>query len=116
MGLPDVASDDAVVSNSDASEDRRVAINRDIVLQNRMTRNVERITVGIELETLAAKGDTLVKTYMIADNASLAYHHTRTMVDAEILTDLCSRMDVDTRTAMRQLGDDTRDDRHSQHQ
>ena len=114
--LPDVATDDAVMAYGDAAENTGVAIDSDIVLQNRMARNVEGVAIDIELETLAAKGDTLIKAYVVADDAGLAYNHTCTVVDAEVLADLGSRMDVDTCTAVGQLGNDAGNDGHTQGQ
>ena len=60
MCLPDVAANNAVVSNGDASENRRVAIHRDIVLKDRMSWYIERIAVSVELKAFAAERDTLV--------------------------------------------------------
>ena len=56
--------------------------------------------------------DALEKVYMIANDTRFTDHHARTMVDGEILSDLCARMNVDTRVGMSLLGDDTRNDRN----
>ena len=51
---------------------------------------------------------------MTADNTRFADHHTRTVVYREIFADLCTRVDIDSRLRMSQLGDDTWYNGHAQ--
>ena len=61
-----------------------------------MARTVHHVSFLVILETLCSKGHSLVEGYVVANDGCLAYHHSRTMVNTEILTDSGSRMDVNT--------------------
>ena len=60
------------------------------------------------------KSHTLIDLYTITDDRCLSNYHTSTMVDKEIFSNGCSRMDVNTCDAMGIFGHDTRDQRHFQ--
>ena len=109
---PDVTTDDRVMTNGDATQDRGIGIDGDIVFDDRVARHIEHIALFVVLKALSAQGDTLIEGHMIAYDGCLANHHTRTVVDGEILTNLGSRMDIDTSLGMSQFGDDTWYHRH----
>src|SRR5690606_26154316 len=60
------------------------------------------------VDTQSPQCNTLIYFYMVAYNTGLTNHHTSSMVYAKMLTDLCSRMNVNTGIAMRMLRDDPR--------
>ena len=103
-----------MVSDGDTSEDRGVGIDRHVILDNRMTRYVQHVAVLIIFEALGTKGHTLIECHVVADDTRLTNDHTRAVVDGEILSDGGTRMDVDTSLRVRQLCDDTGDDRYLQ--
>ena len=55
------------------------------------------ISVFIELETLCAERYTLIQLNMVAYYAGLAYHHTRAVVNKEVVPYSRIRMDIYTR-------------------
>ena len=92
------------MTDGDTTEDGGVGIDGDVVLQDRVTRNVHRTTFGIVLEVLRTERHTLVQHHMRTDDSGLADDHTRTMIDAEMVAYLCRRVNIDTRSAMREFG------------
>ena len=79
-----------------------------------MTRHVQHITLLVILEALGTQRHTLIQRHVVADNRGLSDHHTRAVVYREILTDLSTRMNIDTRLRVSLFGDDTRNHRHLQ--
>ena len=102
------------MADGDAAEDRGIRIDGNVVLDDRVTWDVEHIALLVILETLGTKGDTLIESDVIANDRGLTDDDTRAVVDGEILADLSTWMDVDTCLGVGQLGDDTRDDGHLQ--
>ncbi len=111
---PDVTADGGVVADGDAAENGGVGIDGHVVLENRVTGDVEHVALLVVLETLGTKGDALIERDVVADDGSLANDDARAVVDGEILAYLCTRMDVDTSLGMGQLGDNAWDDGHAQ--
>ena len=74
---------------------------------------LDRIALRIERETLGPESNTLVKLYMVANDARGSYHHACAMVNGEIVAYGSGRMYIDARLAMCHLGDDARDKRHA---
>ena len=111
---PDVASDGRVMADGNAPQDRGVRIDRHVVLDNRVARDVQHIPLFVVLKALGTERHTLIERHMTADDGGLANHDTRTVVDGEILTNLGSWMDINTRLRVSLFRDDTRDDRHFQ--
>ena len=86
-----------MMANSYSAQDRSVTINGDIVFYDGVTGHVEDIALLVVLEALGTQRDTLIEGDMRANNASLANHDARTVVNGKIFADLCSRMNIDTR-------------------
>ena len=97
VGHPDVAADDGVVADGDAAQDAGITVDGDIVLDDGMSGYIEHIAVGVFLEALRTQRHTLVERHMVADDGRLTNDHARTVVDGEVFTYLCARMDVDAR-------------------
>ena len=97
-------ANDGIVTNGDTTEDGGVGIDGDVVFQDRVTRNVHRTTFGIVLEVLRTERHTLVQHYVRTDDSGLADDDSRTMIDAEMVAYLCRRVNIDTRSAMREFG------------
>ena len=112
VGDPDVATDDGVVANGDATKDGGIGIDGDIVFDNRVARYVEHVAVLVVLEALGTQGDTLIDGDVFANDAGFANDDTRAVVDGEIFANLGTRMDVDTRFGVSLLSDDAGDDRY----
>ena len=79
-----------------------------------MTRHIQHIPLLVVLKALRAQGHALVQRHVVADDRRLSDHHTRAVVDGEVLANLCPRVDVDTRLRVRQFGDDPRYHGHLQ--
>lgn len=116
MGQPEVAPDYGMMPDRHTAEDRRIRINRDMVLHDRMTGLVDRTPLKIVGEVLCTEGHSLVECDMVSDDAGLADHNSCTVVDCEILAYAGSRMDVDTGSGMRQLGHDAGNHRNAENQ
>ena len=114
MRQPDITTDGRVMTNGNTSKDRGVRIDRHIVLYDGVTRNVQHISLLVVLKALGTERHTLIERHMTADDGGLANHDTRTVVDGEILTNLGSWMDINTRLRVSLFRNDTRDDRHFQ--
>ena len=61
MGEPDVAADNGVVAEGDAAEDGRIGVYGDVVLDNRVARDVEEHAVIAPREALGAERHSLVE-------------------------------------------------------
>ena len=68
-----------------------------MILDDRVARHVQHVTVLIVFEALGSQRHTLIQTHMVADNRGLTDHHARTVVYREIFAYLSSRVDIDTR-------------------
>ncbi len=112
VGHPDVASDDRMVSNGDASQDRSIGIDSDMILYDGMAGNVQHIAVLVVSEALRTQCHTLIERDVIADDCCLADDYACTVVNSEILAYLSTRMDVDTCLRVCLLSDDTWQYRH----
>ena len=53
------------------------------------------VSVVVKREALGSQSDTLIELHVVADDAGSANHHTRSMVDGEMMTDGSRGMDVD---------------------
>ena len=91
---PYVTSYDGVMADGYAAKYRCVGVDDHVVLDDRMARYVYGIAVLIKLEALGAKRNSLIELHMIAYDCSLSDNHTCAVVDAEILADTGTRMDV----------------------
>ena len=81
----------------DTSEDRGVGIDGDMVLDDRMTGNIQHVAVLIVAEALGTKRHTLIEGDVVADDGGLANDDARAVVDSKILADLGTWVNVDTR-------------------
>ena len=79
-----------------------------------MTRDVYGFAVGIIFEVTGTECDALVQHHMRTDDGRFANHDTGSMVDTEIVTNLCRRMDIDTGSGMCQFSQHARNTRHTQ--
>lgn len=111
MRQPDVATDHGMVTDGDAAEYRRVAVNGHVVFQNRVARTVDHVAVGVILEALRAKGHSLVEDDVAADDGGFADDNSRTVVNAEVVADGGTGMDIDARLGVGKLRDDAWKDR-----
>ena len=115
LGNPYVGSHYAAFSDGDATEDGGIGVDDDIIFEDRVARDsLDRIAVLIERETLGSEGYTLVEFHIVADDAGSSNHHTRTVVDGEVLADGSLRVNINTGFRMRQLSHHSRNERHSQ--
>ena len=81
---PYITANNGVMAYTYTTEDRSIGIDRDMVLQNRVTRNVYRSTLVIVFEILRSECDTLVKNDVRPNDGCLTDDDTRAVVDAEI--------------------------------
>ena len=108
MGEPDVTTHHRIMPDGDPSKYGGIGINGHMITDNLMSRHVDRPSIIIDLEILRTQSDSLVNRHMVAYDTSLTDDDTRTMVDGEIFSDLCSRVDIDAGSRMRPLGEDSR--------
>ena len=114
---PYVAADDGTFGQGDASEDCRVTIDDDVVLEYRVARDaLDGISVVVEGEALCAECDALVELHVVADDARCSDDDACAVVDGEVVPYLGSGMDVDARLAVRHFGDDAGNEGHAQQQ
>src|SRR5688572_11241871 len=99
LGEPHVAADHrAFADHGVAAEDRRVRVDRDVVLQRRMA-----LLADVEATALVReRGErhAVVELDAIADHARLADHDAGAMVDEEVAADRGAGVDVDARRAV----------------
>ena len=85
---PHVAADDGVSANGDASQNGRIGVDDDIILDNRVARNTfYRFPVLVERKTFGTECYTLIDFDMVADDGRFAYHCAGAVVDGEIFAD-----------------------------
>ncbi|CDD47429.1 unknown [Bacteroides sp. CAG:875] len=72
----------------------------------------DRIPLLVAGEALGSQGDSLIQFHVVTDNTGSPDDHTRAVVNGEVVSDLGTRMDVDTCFGMGHLGDDAWDKRH----
>ena len=87
-----------------ATEDGSVGIYRYVVFQNRVTRYIHRTTGFIIFKVLCAECHTLIQNDMTADDGGFANDDASSVVNAEMVSDLCGRMDVYTGATVCQFG------------
>ena len=95
MRKPYVTSHHSVMPDGNAPEDRRIGINRDVVLEDGMAGDVDRPSGGIVPEIPGAQSDALVNRDMLSDYGSLSDYHSGPMVYGEPSAYLRGRMDID---------------------
>ncbi len=87
----------------------RARIDDDIVLDDRMARiALDGLALVIGREVPGSKRYRLIDSDAIADDGSFADHHAGAMVDEDAGAKTRARVNVDSRCAMRQLGDQPR--------
>ena len=111
---PNISTYNSVMANADPAKYRSVGINRDIVFDDWMARHVHRLALFVILEILGTERHALIEHHVRPDDSSLANHYTCAMIYAEMVANLSSRMNVDTRLAVSHLGEHTRDERHAE--
>jgi len=117
FGYPDVAAYHGALSESDASQDRRITVNDDVILEYRVTGNAfDGIAVVVQRETLRAERNALIQFDIVANDASRSNDNTSSVVDGEVMTYLSSRMDVNSCFAMGHFSNDARNQGHAQKQ
>ena len=72
-----------------------------------MTRYIHRLAVRVIFEVFGAQCDTLIEHHVRTDDSRLANHHSRSMVDTEVVAYLSRRVNIYTRTGVCQLGQHT---------
>ena len=70
------------------------------------------VSLFVARETLGTQCDTLVQFHVIADDAGRTDYDTRTVVNGKMMSDLRTRMDVDSGFGVSHFRDDTRNKRH----
>ena len=113
VGYPDITANHRMMAYRDATQHRAVRINRHIVFQDGMAGHALRLAFVVNLEILRTQRNALIQCDMIADDAGFANHHASAVVYREILAYLSTRMNVDTRSRMSLLRDDSRNDGHT---
>lgn len=114
LGKPYVTAYYSVMSDGYAAQYRCVGVDDHIVLNDRMARHVDGIAVLIKLEALGTKRNSLIELDMIAYYCSFSNYNSGSMVYAEILTYMCTRMDVDSGKRMGKLRDNAGQDGYAQ--
>ncbi len=110
---PNVAANDRTSAYSDASEDGRLGVNHDVVLDYRMSRNAfYRVAVLVGGETFRTKRYALVDFDVVANYRRGANDYACAVVDGEVLTNLRLRMYVDASFAVRHFCDNSRQKWH----
>ena len=114
MGKPDVAADGRAATNGDAAQDGGARVNDDIIFNNRMPRIAfDKHPVIIFLEPFGTQSDSLVHADMSPDNGGFADNHAGAMVDKKTLADLRAGMNVNSRSGVRNLGNNTGNQRRT---
>ena len=104
-GKPHVAPHDAIMADDRFStQNRGSRINDYIVFNGGMALHLSILLIHTE----SSECDSLVDLYIVANGRCLANHNTRTVVDAELAADRCSRVDINTGEAMRMLCNNSR--------
>ena len=95
-GDPYVGANNTAVADVDSSENCRIGIDDDIVADDRVTWNtLYWLAVLVERETLCSECYTLIELDVLADDAGSSDNHTRSVVDGEMASYCCGRVDVD---------------------
>ena len=108
FGLPYITPDNGIVAYGYASEYGRIGIYGHVVLDDRMSRAADRLAFLIIAETLCTECNSLIYTDVITHHSRLTDYHSGAVVYAEVIADLGSRMDVDSRFRMGHFRDHTR--------
>ena len=101
-----------MMADGDATENRGVGVDGDVILDDGVARHVEHITVSVILEALGTESHALIQRDMSTDDTGFADDDTRAVVDGEVLADAGAGVYVDARLGVRLLGDDARQDRY----
>src|SRR6266496_3208122 len=97
-------ADARVVSNLDVAENSGTRADHDAIPNRRMP--LPGVLAG------AAERDALINSDLVADDRSLADHHTHTVIDKKAFANLSARMDLDSRSQPRHLRKPTRQHSH----
>ena len=114
MGEPDVTANDGVMTYSDTTKDGGVGIDRDVIFQDRVTRDVFGLAIFIVFEVLRTECNTLIQDDMRANDGRFADDNTRSVVNTEIVSYLRCRVNIYSCAAMRQFRQHTRNTRHAE--
>lgn len=95
-----------VIANIDRAEKRRIGTDHYIVSQGRMTL--------VQVMPCSPQGHPMEKYAIIPDLRSFSDDNTRSVIDKESLTNLCSGMYLDTAPEANQHRDKSRQDRNLQ--
>ena len=71
------------------------------------------VAILVNGETLCSKRNTLIELHMIANYAGLSYHHSRTVVYGEIVSDSCTGVNINSCLAVCKFGDNSGDSGYS---
>ena len=108
FGLPDITPDNGIVAYGYASEYGRIGIYGHVVLDDWMSRTADRLAFLIIAEALCTECNSLIYTDVGSNDCSFSDYHSGAVVYAEVIADLGSRMDVDSRFRMGHFRDHTR--------
>ena len=112
MSKPNITTDDGIVADGHSAKNGRIGIYRDVVSDNGMSWDIDRFSIVVGKEILRSECHTLIESHVVTDDACLAYHHTRAMVDGKKLPYLCPGVDVDAGGGMGLFGKDSGENRH----
>lgn len=94
---PDVTADGGTFADGDTSQDGGVGIDNHIVFQYRVAGNsFDRIPLLVAGEALGSQGDSLIQFHVVTDDAGRSDDYTCAVVNSKVVSDLGTRMDVDT--------------------
>ena len=115
VSQPNVSTDRGAAANRDAPEHGGTCLNDHIVLDDWVARGtLEQVAAVVGGEALGAEGDALVEPDVLTDDASLADHDARAVIDEEARSNARAGVDIDAGRLVSQLGDHSRNERHAQ--
>ena len=99
---PDTGTNDCIVPDDGApAEDGSVGIEDNPVFNRRVTFLIaDQVSIVVGWKAECTESNALVDFYILADIARLANHDARAVVDEEVVTDRCARVNVDAGAAV----------------
>ena len=94
-----------------------VRVNDDAVFDRRMPLvAANQLAIGVRWKAECAQGNSLIQLYVLANFARFADHDAGAVINEEVFTDGCSRIDVDPGLLVSPFGHHARNKRHTQSQ
>jgi hypothetical protein len=114
-GQPHIAADGRALADGDAAQNGGPRVDDDVVFHDGMPcMAFDEVAFVVGGEALGAQRDGLIEPNALADDGGLADDDARAVVDEEGATDLGAGMDVDAGPRMRDVGDQTGQQRRAQ--